>query len=102
MRAARARGSLARRTARVAPAVGLEPTTKRLTAARSTTELRRSEGPPGGGLRAEGRRQDSTGPVGSCLVGACARTFRPVRLVAGGGRISGPAGAVVGGGTWHS
>ena len=27
----------------VAPAVGLEPTTKRLTAARSTTELRRSE-----------------------------------------------------------
>src|SRR6185295_6340864 len=29
----------------VAPAVGLEPTTKRLTAARSTTELRRSEGP---------------------------------------------------------
>ena len=28
---------------RVAPAVGLEPTTKRLTAARSTTELRRSE-----------------------------------------------------------
>ena len=29
---------------RVAPAVGLEPTTKRLTAARSTTELRRSEG----------------------------------------------------------
>jgi hypothetical protein len=28
----------------VAPAVGLEPTTKRLTAARSTTELRRSEG----------------------------------------------------------
>src|SRR5690242_12613522 len=29
---------------RVAPAVGFEPTTKRLTAARSTTELRRSEG----------------------------------------------------------
>ena len=28
----------------MAPAVGLEPTTKRLTAARSTTELRRSEG----------------------------------------------------------
>ena len=27
----------------LAPAVGLEPTTKRLTAARSTTELRRSE-----------------------------------------------------------
>ncbi len=30
----------------MAPAVGFEPTTKRLTAARSTTELRRSEGPP--------------------------------------------------------
>src|SRR4051794_23515579 len=30
---------------RLAPAVGLEPTTKRLTAARSTTELRRSEVP---------------------------------------------------------
>ena len=29
--------------AKLAPAVGLEPTTKRLTAARSTTELRRSE-----------------------------------------------------------
>ena len=28
----------------LAPAVGFEPTTKRLTAARSTTELRRSEG----------------------------------------------------------
>ena len=27
---------------KLAPAVGLEPTTKRLTAARSTTELRRS------------------------------------------------------------
>ena len=32
---------------KVAPAVGLEPTTKRLTAARSTTELRRSEGREG-------------------------------------------------------
>ena len=31
----------------VAPAVGFEPTTWRLTAARSTTELRRSEGPSG-------------------------------------------------------
>jgi hypothetical protein len=36
---------------KVAPAVGLEPTTKRLTAARSTTELRRSEGRPGGQQR---------------------------------------------------
>ena len=35
---------------RLAPAVGLEPTTKRLTAARSTTELRRNDGPPGLGL----------------------------------------------------
>ena len=31
----------------LAPAVGFEPTTKRLTAARSTTELRRSEGTVG-------------------------------------------------------
>ena len=34
---------------KMAPAVGFEPTTKRLTAARSTTELRRSEGPSGAG-----------------------------------------------------
>src|SRR5437762_10968678 len=34
----------AKLSVKMAPAVGLEPTTKRLTAARSTTELRRSEG----------------------------------------------------------
>ena len=35
------------RAGRLAPAVGFEPTTKRLTVTRSTTELRRSEGPTG-------------------------------------------------------
>ncbi len=34
--------TLARLSVKVAPAVGFEPTTKRLTAARSTTELRRN------------------------------------------------------------
>ena len=44
----------------MAPAVGLEPTTKRLTAARSTTELRRSEGPrlPRVGAAVEGGEVD--------------------------------------------
>ena len=36
---------------KLAPAVGFEPTTKRLTAARSTTELRRSEGRTRRGVR---------------------------------------------------
>ena len=46
---------------RMAPAVGFEPTTWRLTAARSTTELRRSEGPPRAIAAAVGaaRRKDS-------------------------------------------
>src|SRR5690349_11318805 len=42
----------------MAPAVGLEPTTKRLTAARSTTELRRSEG-----RRSASRRRRRRGPA---------------------------------------
>ena len=57
----------------LAPAVGLEPTTKRLTAARSTTELRRSEdrqrrsaGRPRAGPR---RPKDSTGRADSALAG---------------------------------
>ena len=57
------------RTGELAPAVGLEPTTKRLTAARSTTELRRSEerrvssrcrGRERQGRRVGAGRQDST------------------------------------------
>ena len=36
--------AIAARSNQVAPAVGFEPTTKRLTAARSTTELRRNAG----------------------------------------------------------
>src|SRR5262245_12784366 len=69
----------------MAPAVGFEPTTKRLTAARSTTELRRSEGRERSGI-ADGvhvtgagvgaARQDSTGVrsdprPGSGSNGAC-------------------------------
>jgi hypothetical protein len=41
----------------LAPAVGFEPTTKRLTAARSTTELRRSEVTVGETIRAPSRRR---------------------------------------------
>ena len=60
----------------VAPAVGLEPTTKRLTAARSTTELRRSEGPRGDASRsgrAESRaaRQDTRGCIRRVLWPQC-------------------------------
>src|SRR4029079_19079065 len=60
----------------MAPAVGLEPTTKRLTAARSTTELRRSGADRRTlGRGREGRRsagaKDSTGRrvVGPMLAG---------------------------------
>src|SRR4051812_16712077 len=46
----------------LAPAVGFEPTTWRLTAARSTTELRRSEGPPSPlGRRSQGGRGRAAG-----------------------------------------
>src|SRR5689334_1067039 len=45
---------------RLAPAVGFEPTTKRLTAARSTTELRRSGGRERSG-RADGVRVAGAG-----------------------------------------
>ena len=52
----------------LAPAVGFEPTTKRLTAARSTTELRRSEGIAGrrSRRRSRGRAggEDSTPACG--------------------------------------
>jgi hypothetical protein len=50
-------------TREMAPAVGLEPTTKRLTAARSTTELRRSDGRRrrlGDGRNRRAGGQDST------------------------------------------
>ena len=48
----------------MAPAVGFEPTTKRLTAARSTTELRRNgmraaEAPAGPSASRAGRRKDT-------------------------------------------
>ena len=59
----------------VAPAVGFEPTTKRLTVARSTTELRRSEAPAAVGRGAVGGR----GRAGRKDSTASSRARRPRR-----------------------
>ena len=67
---------------KLAPAVGLEPTTKRLTAARSTTELRRNArvaptGPSGSG--ANYRRRAAGAPVKWRRAGSMARLEGAIR-----------------------
>src|SRR3990170_6708115 len=88
----------------LAPAVGLEPTTKRLTAARSTTELRRNEASRSDDSdaaakgRASGRRprEDSTSrprptagqPPGAVSQGAIRGTSEPLLSMLLAGRMT--------------